>query len=122
MNQDIYYHKTINYRAYGHSLWFMSSQELFSSHNVDVGTRFLLRSIVEAGLDKSQCILDLGCGCGPLGLCLKKLNPGSDIHLVDRDALAVLYSRHNAENNDLEGLHISASAAENTANKYSCFR
>ena len=109
MDQDIYYHKTINYRAYGYSLRFMSSQELFSSHDVDVGTRFLLRSIVEAGLDKSPHILDLGCGYGPLGFCLKKLNPGSDIHLVDRDALAVLYSRHNAEINDLEGLHIYGS-------------
>jgi len=109
MDKDIYYHKTIDYRAYGHSLRFMSSQELFSSHDVDVGTRFLLRSIVEAGLDKSQRILDLGCGYGPLGLSLKKLNLGSDIHLVDRDALAVLYSHHNAENNDLEGLHIYGS-------------
>jgi 16S rRNA (guanine1207-N2)-methyltransferase len=109
MDQDIYYHKTINYRAYGHSLRFMTSQELFSSHDVDTGTRFLLRSIVEAGLDKSQRILDLGCGYGPLGLCLKKLNPESDVHLVDRDALAVLYARHNAEINDLAGLHIYVS-------------
>ena len=109
MKQDIYFHKTINYRAYGHNLRFMSSQELFSSHDIDVGTRFLLRSVVEAGLDKSQRILDLGCGYGPLGLCLKKLNPGSDIHLVDRDALALRYSRHNAEINDLDELHIYGS-------------
>ena len=109
MNQDIYYHKTIKNRACGYSLRFMTSQELFSSHDIDTGTRFLLRSIVEAGFDKSPRILDLGCGYGPLGLSLKKLNPESDIHLVDRDALAVLYSRHNAENNDLEGLHIYGS-------------
>jgi len=109
MDQDIYFHKTITYRAYGHNLRFMSSQELFSSHDIDVGTRFLLRSVVEAGLDKSQRILDLGCGYGPLGLCLKKLNPGSDTHLVDRDALALRYSRYNAEINDLDGLHIYGS-------------
>lgn len=109
MDQDIYYHKTIDYRAYGHNLRFMSSQELFSSHDIDTGTRFLLRSIVAAGLDKSPRILDLGCGYGPLGLCLKKLSPESDIHLVDRDALAVAYSCRNAEVNDLAGLHIYGS-------------
>ncbi len=109
MDQDIYFHKTINYRAYGHSLRFMTSQELFSSHDIDVGTRFLLRSIVGAGLDKSPRILDFGCGYGPLGLSLKQLNPASDIHLVDRDALAILYSRYNAEINSLDGLHIYGS-------------
>lgn len=109
MEKDVYFHKTINTRIFGHSLRFITSQELFSSHDIDVGTRFLLRSIVEAGLDKSSRILDLGCGYGPLGLCLKKLNPSSDIHLVDRDALAVLYSRYNAQINDLDGLHIYSS-------------
>jgi 16S rRNA (guanine1207-N2)-methyltransferase len=109
MEKDVYFHKTINTRIYGHILRFVTSQELFSSHDIDVGTRFLLRSIVEAGLDKSSRILDLGCGYGPLGLCLKKLNPASDINLVDRDALAVLYSRYNAKINDLDGLHIYGS-------------
>ncbi|HEY98075.1 MAG TPA: methyltransferase [Dehalococcoidia bacterium] len=109
MDKDIYFHKTITYRAYGHSLRFITSQELFSSYDIDVGTRFLLRSIVEAGLDKSPRILDLGCGYGPLGLCLKKLNPANDIHMVDRDALAVIYSRYNAQINDLDGLHIYGS-------------
>jgi 16S rRNA (guanine1207-N2)-methyltransferase len=109
MEQDVYFHKTINYRAYGHNLRFQTSQELFSSHDIDIGTRFLLRSVVEAGLDKSARILDLGCGYGPLGLSLKKLNPESDIHLVDRDALAILYSQHNALINGLAGLPVYGS-------------
>ena len=83
MDEDIYFHKMINYRAFGHSLRFRSSQDLFSSHDIDTGTRFLLRSIVMAGLGKSERILDLGCGYGPLGICLKKLNSGSEVHLVD---------------------------------------
>jgi 16S rRNA (guanine1207-N2)-methyltransferase len=109
MEQDVYFHKTINYRAYGHSLHFQTSQELFSSHDIDVGTRFLLRSVVEAELHKSACILDLGCGYGPLGLSLKKLHPDSEVHLVDRDALAVLYSRSNAVINGLAGLSVYGS-------------
>jgi 16S rRNA (guanine1207-N2)-methyltransferase len=101
MDEDIYLHKTIAYRAYGHAFRFRTSQELFSSHDIDTGTRFLLRTLVESGLEQSSLVLDLGCGYGPLGLILKKLNPPTGLYLVDRDALAVSYVRQNAELNDL---------------------
>ena len=93
MDEDIYFHKTFNYRAFGCDFRFRTSQELFSSHDIDTGTRFLLRCIVENDLHKSKQILDLGCGYGPLGVVLKKLNPEAEVHMVDRDALAVMYSR-----------------------------
>ncbi|MGD9143837.1 MAG: methyltransferase [Dehalococcoidia bacterium] len=101
MDEDVYLLKTIAYRAYGHAFRFRTSQELFSSHDIDTGTRFLLRTLVENGLEQSSLILDLGCGYGPLGLIMKKLNPLAGVHLVDRDALAVSYARQNAELNDL---------------------
>ena len=102
MDEDIYFHKTVSYNAFGHALRFRTSQQLFSSHDIDIGSRFLLRTIVDAGLEKSRAILDLGCGYGPLGLVIKKLNPEADVYLVDRDALAVTYARQNAELNGLD--------------------
>ncbi len=101
MDEDVYFHKTITCRAYGHTFRFRASQELFSSHDIDIGTRFLLRSIVENDLHRSKRILDIGCGYGPLGIIMKQLNPDSEVHLVDRDALAVSYARQNAALNDL---------------------
>ena len=109
MNEDVYYHKTVTLRAGKQSLQFRTSQELFSSHDIDTGTRFLLRSIIEASYGDLQCILDLGCGYGPLGLTLKNLNRDSIVHMIDRDALAVEYSRQNAEFNGLEGIEIYGS-------------
>jgi 16S rRNA (guanine1207-N2)-methyltransferase len=102
VDEDIYLHKTITVRISGHSFRFRTSQELFSSHDLDTGTRLLLRSIIENNLTGAKTILDLGCGYGPLGLVLKKLNPESEVHLVDRDALAVSYSRQNAGLNALD--------------------
>ena len=108
-NTDLYYHKTVTFHAWKHSLRFRTSQELFSSHDIDIGTKFLLRSIVEADYPGFQRILDVGCGYGPLGLTLKNFHKDSTIHMVDRDALAIAYSRQNAELNGLSGVEIYGS-------------
>jgi 16S rRNA G1207 methylase RsmC len=100
MNTDVYLHKVLPYRAWKQEVLFRTSMELFSSHDVDTGSKFLLRTIVEAGYPAPQSILDMGCGYGPLGLTLKKLHPDCAVHLVDRDALAVEYSRENADLNN----------------------
>jgi 16S rRNA (guanine1207-N2)-methyltransferase len=112
MDEDVYFHKTVTFRAWKHSLQFRTSQELFSSHDIDTGTKFLLRTIVEANYANFQRILDVGCGYGPLGLTLKSLHQDSVMHMFDRDALAVEYSRQNAELNGLEGVLARRSALQ----------
>jgi len=96
---DVYYHKTVAFHFGKQSLQFRTSRQLFSSHDIDTGTKFLLRTIAEADYPPFQRILDVGCGYGALGLTLKSLQPASLVHLFDRDALAVDYSRQNAELN-----------------------
>jgi 16S rRNA (guanine1207-N2)-methyltransferase len=108
MDEDAYFHKTVTLRVGKQRLEFRTSQELFSSHDIDTGTRALLRSIIEGGYGPKR-ILDLGCGYGPLGLMLKRIYPESTVHLIDRDALAIEYSRQNAELNGLEGVEIYGS-------------
>jgi 16S rRNA (guanine1207-N2)-methyltransferase len=109
MDEDVYFHKTITYRAWKHSLRFRVSQELFSSHDIDTGTKFLLRTIIEAGYGEPKRILYLGCGYGPIGLTMNKMYPDSTAHMVDRDALAVEYSRQNAVLNGLTDIVIYGS-------------
>jgi len=109
MDEDVYFHKTVTYRAWKQSLRFRTSQELFSSHNIDTGTNFLLRTTVEADIKSPGRVLDLGCGYGTIGLTLNSLHRDSLVHMVDRDALAVEYSRQNAELNGLEGVDVYGS-------------
>ncbi len=116
MNEDVYFHKVVTLRAGKETLNFRTSQELFSSHDIDTGTRFLLRSIIEADY-QPKAILDMGCGYGPLGLALKKLYPESSVQMVDRDALAVEYAKQNAGLNGLHGVEIYGSTGYDDVNK-----
>ncbi len=108
MKKNVYYKKTIDFwyagkaQEKGVSMKFRVAQDLFSSHKVDTGTAFLLQTLddedrytADAGYD-FQKILDVGCGYGPIGLTLKKLDERRVVHMVDRDALALAYTRQNA--------------------------
>ena len=109
MNEDVYYKKTIAFNAWKQRLQFRTSQALFSSHTVDTGTRLLLRTIIEAGYSGIRNILDVGCGYGAIGITLKKILKDCSVSMVDRDALAVEYSRQNSALNGLEDADIYGS-------------
>jgi 16S rRNA G1207 methylase RsmC len=83
----------------GRLLTFHSTWGLFSPREVDEGTRLLLRHL-EVG-PQDDC-LDLGCGYGPIGLTLAALAPSGRTLLVDKDFVAVDYSRRNAEINRID--------------------
>jgi 16S rRNA G1207 methylase RsmC len=82
----------------GHSLEYHTTWGLFSPKAIDEGSRLLLDNIEVNDTDDT---LDLGCGYGPLGLTLAKLAPQGTSVLVDKDFVAVEYSRKNARVNNI---------------------
>jgi len=84
-------------------LSFATTWGLFSPRAVDAGTLLLLDHI-EVG--KSDDTIDLGCGYGPIGLTLARLAPLGTSYLVDKDFVAVEYSRRNAERNHIHNVEI----------------
>jgi 16S rRNA (guanine1207-N2)-methyltransferase len=104
-----HFKKTVTLDHGGRRLELRVAQDLFSSHEVDVGTRLLLRTLAGPEHASRRLVLDLGCGYGPLGLGLAAAVAGRVVHLVDRDALAVEYSRENAAANRLDGVQVYAS-------------
>lgn len=106
---DPFYKKTIPFIYEKKKLLFRVSQELFSSHIIDYGTQRLLRTLSTEGLNRFDKALDLGSGYGPIGIALKMVNSKSEVHVVDIDALALEYSRQNADLNKVNGLKIYGS-------------
>lgn len=102
-----YLHKTVAFRFEGHTLRLALSQSLFSSYDVDTGSRLLLASVArqfaaQPGEQRRlQSILDLGCGTGVLGLALAKRYAAA-LTARDRDALALAVTAHNAAANGIE--------------------
>lgn len=109
-------HKEVPFRFAGRNLFFDLSQALFSSFDIDTGSRLLLKSLLplfegtfarKPSPEKPLTLLDTGCGTGVLGLSLaaaaEAQNLPCRIHLQDRDALAVAFSRRNAAKNNLAG-------------------
>lgn len=109
MPEDPYFKKVIPFNQFGLRLGFRVAQDLFSSYDIDVGTKLLLRTIAGNEGGGFGALLDLGCGYGPIGLTLKVLNEEAAVHLVDRDALAVAYARRNAELNGIPGVEVYGS-------------
>ena len=107
--QDSYFKKTLTFKHNDKTLQFRVSQELFSSYEVDAGSRFLLRTLDQLPMADMRRVLDVGCGYGPLGLTLARLDKHCTVHLVDRDALAVNFAQQNAELNNLHNISIYGS-------------
>lgn len=105
---DLYFKKSISFKYEKEELIFKVSQDLFSSNIIDYGTQRLLKTLSSEEL-KFEKALDLGCGYGVIGISLKKINPKSEIHMVDRDALALEYSLINVNLNGITGLQVYGS-------------
>lgn len=103
---DVYFKKRIDYYCHGHTFAFDVAHTLFSSHQIDDGTDLFLRTIDVAA---PRTILDMGCGCGVIGIVLARLFPDAHVISIDRDLLAVRYTRHNAALNNISNLTVLGS-------------
>jgi 16S rRNA (guanine1207-N2)-methyltransferase len=107
--QNQYFKKVLSFKYQDKTVQFRVAQELFSSHDVDGGSRFLLRTLNQRPLEAVKRVLDVGCGYGTLGLTLKVVDKQLTVHLVDRDGLAVDFAQQNGTLNHLEDVQIYGS-------------
>lgn len=104
-----YFKKVLSFKHQDKTVQFRVAQELFSSHDVDGGSRFLLRTLGNLPLKSVNRVLDVGCGYGTLGLVLKAEDKQRTVHLVDRDGLAVDFTQQNVALNDLDNVSVYGS-------------
>lgn len=94
---------TINAEVLGEQITLRTQPGLFSPQRVDRGTLAML-STVE--LQPGMRVMDLGCGCGVVGIAAAKKCGAENVVMSDADESAVEAARENATLNGVEGVKI----------------
>ena len=79
-------------------LTFHTRWGVFSPRSIDEGTLLLMKHIE---VDTNDVCLDLGCGYGPIGLALAKHCTKGEVHMIDKDFVAIELANNNAKLNNL---------------------
>ena len=96
----------INADLLGESLRLETRPGLFSPEHVDRGTRAMLSV---ADFKPGMKVMDLGCGCGVVGILAAKKCGAENVWLADVDPEAVAVARENAERNGVPGVTCAVS-------------
>ena len=90
----------------GHRLELETDPALFSPARADRGTLAMLsRAHFEAGMK----VLDLGCGCGLVGILAARICGEENVIMSDIDPLAVRIAARNAARNGVPGVRAAVS-------------
>lgn len=81
---------------------------LFSPKAIDEGTLLLMDHL---DVRPDEVALDIGCGYGPLGLAIARQAAQGRVHLIDKDYVAVDYTRDNASRNNIDNVEVYLSNA-----------
>ncbi|NLM72952.1 MAG: class I SAM-dependent methyltransferase [Clostridiaceae bacterium] len=89
-----------DYEFHGRKLKFVSVSGVFAfGDKVDRASQLLIENFKPSGA--SNFVLDIGCGYGPISLCIKSRYPHLQVTAVDINERAVEYTKKNAEINNL---------------------
>ncbi len=92
----------------GVDLTLTSDRSVFSHGRLDDGT---LRLLKKMELPDSGDFLDLGCGCGVIGLMAAKLRPEARVTMVDINERATKLATNNAQANGISNVEVLAGDA-----------
>ena len=87
------------FRFKDQELLFTSDNGVFSKNMIDYGSRVLLENFNK---EEEKTLLDVGCGYGTFGICLKKVYSDLEVDMVDVNDRALKLSKLNAEKNDVD--------------------
>lgn len=90
--------KSISFNIKDMELEFYTDTSVFSKEKVDYGSKLLILSLPAL----SGEILDLGCGYGPIGISIARLNTKAQVTMVDINERAVELAVRNLERNQIK--------------------
>lgn len=98
----------------GEDFRFYTDAGVFSKKMIDFGSQVLLNSL---DLESDKSLLDLGCGYGPLGISLAKVQ-GLAVTMVDINSRAIDLAKQNAERNKVSAEIFQSNIYENITESY----
>jgi 16S rRNA (guanine1207-N2)-methyltransferase len=93
----------LNMELKGYRIELNSCSGIFSKDKIDNGTMLLAASME---LPEEGTLLDLGCGCGAVGIAAARMKPRLKVTMVDINPVAVRLTRGNIEANGLENAEV----------------
>lgn len=101
----------------GHDLTLMTDAGVFSRGELDAGTRILLNALPEH-IDGR--VLDLGCGWGPVGICVQLENPQTEIVFSDVNERALGLAAQNAARYKVTGQFVQSDGFAEVEGEFDC--
>lgn len=87
----------------GRPFEFLTSSGMFSKNRIDLGTRLLVDCMT---LPERGCILDIGCGYGPVGIAAATFRPEVQVIMADVNHRAAWFAKQNIERNCLSNVEV----------------
>ena len=107
----------INAKVKETSFIFYTDNGVFNKKGLDFGTRLLLENIELKG----RKYLDVGCGCGPIGIYIGMQDDNYTVDMIDVNERAIHLCNMSKKENNLKNINIFKSDAyENIDKKYDC--
>ena len=92
---------------------FYTDNGVFNKKGLDYGTKLLLENIDIVG----NTFLDVGCGCGPIGIYLGKQNNNYTVDMIDVNERAIHLCNMSKKENKLNNINIFKSDIYENINK-----
>ena len=90
------------------SFSFYTDNGVFNKKGLDYGTRLLLENIDFEG---SKSFLDVGCGCGPIGIYISLLDNNYTVDMIDVNERAIHLAKMGLKLNKIENANVFISDA-----------
>ena len=104
----------LNVSLLSQSFHFYTDAGVFSKKMVDYGSQVLLNAL---DLERGKNLLDVGCGYGPLGISLAKVQ-GVQSTMIDINSRAIDLAKKNAERNGVVAHIFQSNIYENVSEKF----
>ena len=98
--------KLLQAEILGQQITLETHEGLFSPEHIDRGTLAMLSHV---NFESGMRIMDLGCGCGVVGIVAAKITGEENVFMSDADPNAVETARRNAERNGVGGVRLYVS-------------